>query len=119
MKAQIKLGPFSFDLPVADSSMPPDPADCWVNIVADIGLEHAPGGDQFMFSFCTVKRIASIVAAGKPLFISKTIVLDIFSWDAVTVEIKAIVEKAEGNTWDELAADLSRYADWEFQDYRE
>ena len=40
-----------------------------------------------------------------------------YSWQGVVDHVNRVLDICEGDTWDEVAYKLSRYFNWEFEDY--
>jgi len=119
MKAKIDDGLYSFDIAEGPPALPDCPNDCWVNVIADVGHEHAVGGDMFLFSICTVTRLKNIIERDSSIFLSKVIIVERFDWKVIEDAIKGILDKLEADTWEQLAAKINEYGEWEFHDYND
>jgi Immunity protein 8 len=105
-------------LPKSFKSMPENITDCWVDIVASIGVAEADGGDYFTFQVCTTNRLERIIGSGEFLVVSKLIIVNKFDWELVETAVKSILENLEADTWEQLAAKIHEYGEWEFHDYQ-
>jgi hypothetical protein len=106
----------SYDLPDA-TSLPADPEHCRVGIVAGIGLEGDDAQDDFRFQFCTLKYVASKVRNSRYFCDRGLVVVEGFSWEIVELTLASICDQIEGQSWDEIAKELSKIGEWEFEDY--
>ena len=118
IKAKID-GLFSVDLPDPSTDFPEDPEDCWIIVMADIGLEGSPGADEFTFYVCTPKRLSKVVQHEGFQFGRHLLIVERFDWDTVERAIARICEEATGDTWEQVAKKIGRYGQWEFEDYQE
>ena len=71
---------------------------------------------MFQFNVCS-KRLA-IEARPKGFAFQRALVLDRWSPDLVERAIADLCRHTEGDTWEQVARKLSRYGQWEFEDYR-
>jgi len=110
---------FSIDLPEGPPQLPPDPEDCWVVVMADIGTADSPGYDEFTFYVCTIKKLQAIVDGDGACFGKHLLVVNRFDWNLVEQAINDLCDSIEGDSWEDIASKLSRYGQWEFQDYRD
>jgi hypothetical protein len=99
-------------------SLPDDLENCSVLIQADIGPVDGEGADTFNFEVWTPDALARRVQADERAFWARgMLILPRFSWRAVETAIAQLVHSFAGQSWDEIAGKLSRFARWEFEDY--
>ena len=118
MKAYLE-GIYSIDLPSGPPEMPSNPYDCWIVIQAEIGVEGHSGADTFTFYVCTVKKLRDILSMDNVEFGRHLILVENFDWAIVENAIKGILDELEADTWDQLAAKIHEYGEWEFNDYND
>jgi hypothetical protein len=102
-------------------SFRPDNAESFAILVtATVGpAGDVRGGDLFDFTVCTATWLISQPLPKGFAFQRHLLVLE--RWDAQLVE-RAIVDlcrRTVGESWHEIAQQLSRYGRWEFEGYRE
>ncbi len=100
---------------LARPALPADVEDCAVAIEVEIGLRDGEGGDLFQFEVVTPTALARRGAAtwGRGLLI-----LPSFSWEVVDRFLSKLVLHASADTWAEVALQLNRELDWEFDGYQ-
>lgn len=116
MQAQLR-SLFSSDVEDLRSYAPGE-AFC-VTLRALIGPSGLPGEDSFDFEVCSPKWLAGEV--GSDVVVSGRFHLFMARFDYETVEryVAKRVAQATGRNWAEVAAKLSRWSRWEFEDYTE
>jgi hypothetical protein len=85
-----------------------------------VGAAGEPGADLFEFRVCTPRWLAANVALPKSFaFLRHHLV--VAQWDQALVEraIGDLCAHTERADWKEIALKLSRYGQWEFEDYVE
>lgn len=117
LRAELK-GLWSIDLPQGPPELPVDPENCWVNISADIGTVGDPGADEFSFIVTTPKFLATEIHGSDYRLGRELIIVEAFRWEVIEKAIERLVHTFSGETWEELATKLGRYAYWEFEDYQ-
>jgi len=85
---------------------------------AVIGISGQEGGDIFSFTVCSPKWFAK-QNNDKPVFVRHYIFMNEYNDFALKALIKELVVKTSGNSWEEIALQLSRYLFWEFEDYED
>jgi hypothetical protein len=118
MKPKLK-GFYSIDIPEGPPTLPPDVEDCWIVVQAEIGPELSEACDVFTFYVCTIKFLQRILSKQSYQYGKSVILMEKFSWEIIENSIKEICGGTQGDSWEEIAARLSKYWDWEFEDYRE
>ncbi len=107
------------DLADLDKNTPPDLTNFGLLMQALIGVEGEEGEESFDFIVCTPSWLAEEVA--RKGFILGRHYLFVASYDYAQIEkiIDDLCNQAEGEDWDAVAAFLSRYGAWEYEDYQE
>jgi hypothetical protein len=98
----------------------------WPNAIDDfsvggdavIGITGQEGGDIFSFTVCSPKWFAK-QNSEKAVFVRHFIFMNEYDDFALKGLIQELVRNTSGNSWDEIALQLSRYLFWEFEDYEE
>lgn len=82
-----------------------------------IGPENEIGEESFQLVVCTPTWLATHYKSG---FIIGRHHLVVFTYDynAILDFITSQITQCTGNTWKEIAIKLSRFAHWEFEDYK-
>jgi hypothetical protein len=88
-----------------------------LSVTATIGPADEPGGELFTFTVCTAEWLAQPLPKGYT-FQRHTLLIE--HWDPALIEraIADLCQRTSGRDWPEIAQKLSRYAYWEFEDYR-
>lgn len=112
MRIELK-GIFSPEL--NEPAVPLDPECCIVSICADVGEKGKEGADQFNCYVVTPKFLTlnSEVRWGRGYLLVPE-----FSWREVRRMFERLVSSIEASSWEEAAAILSRYLEWEFENYQ-
>jgi hypothetical protein len=82
------------------------------------GPEGAPGEESFDVTLCTPAWIASRVATDKIMDGRHLLIVARYDYPFIYRYISDYVSSCEGDTWQEVAARISRLGRWEFEDYR-
>jgi Immunity protein 8 len=106
---------YSPQLQDIEVSQPPDPADFEILVQAMIGLEGEEGADTFDFVVCTPNRLIRRVAAEGPLSGHSYLFVEKYDYDVIRREIARYCATAMGPSWPQVAAVLSRYGQWEYE----
>jgi hypothetical protein len=102
----------SYDLPDG-RSLPPDPANCSININASIGEEDREGADLSSFTFVTPAWLAS--NSDRWTTLRHTLVVHEFSWELAEEALSELIDSIEASNWEGLAEKFGRYGAWEFE----
>jgi hypothetical protein len=94
--------------------LPPDPTDCSVPVEVEIGPTGERGAEVFSFVVVTPSKLIGV----GPRWGRGLLVLDVFSWDSVDLALENLLAHCEGENWHEVAAQLNKELDWEFENYR-
>ena len=116
MRAELRIL-FSPDVDDLQSYAPGD-AFC-VMLSALIGPQGESGEESFDFEICSPAWLAAELEGCR--WISGRYRLIMARFDLASVEhyIAARLAQATGETWAEVAGKLSRWARWEFEDYKD
>jgi hypothetical protein len=97
---------------------PKDRTHFGLDVVASVGPAGEEGAELFPFTVCSPSWLAATPLPKGSAFQRHTPLLE--RWDPALVEraISDLCRRTEGESWDELAAKLSRFGHWEFEDYR-
>jgi hypothetical protein len=113
---KIKLdGIYSSNLPSGYEELPKDPKNCWIMIHADIGPDDSSGCfDCFTFYVCTPKFLKESLGEYFYQIGRALIIVPEFNWMLVEKIIESICAKVKGNNWEEIADELCKYGEYEF-----
>ena len=98
-----------------EPSLPEDPSDCAVLIEAEIG-SNGQGADIFSFTVITPTHLMRERDAhwGRgQLIVSE------FTWEGVRSAVTKLLSHASRETWEMVAAELSKELRWEYENYRD
>lgn len=99
---------------------PPGAVEFGVNVTALLGPAGGEGEESFQLTVCTPAWVAENVAMPKGFaFLRHHLVVERWDEELVRRAIQDLCLRNEGSDWPEVATKLSRYAYWEFEDYRE
>jgi hypothetical protein len=100
-------------------SLPENPENFWVDIVAEIGVKGESVADMFNFQVCSPEWLNDASNHNNYIMEKNMIVMKKFDWDSVENIIQSFLDKLEEETWQALAQEIDRYGDWEFHKYKE
>lgn len=89
-----------------------------VFIQATIGPEGVDSGDVFGFQVCSPKWLASQIEGSGIMWGRHLIILVEYDFSNITQEISSLCARTFGSNWQEVAAKIARYGQWEFEDYQ-
>ena len=98
---------------------PSDPQSFALAIGATVGPEGGEGGDLFYFTVCTPEWLRENGSQKGFAFLHGHVLVDRWDYQLVERAIRDLCFRTEGAGWDEIATKLSRYGDWEFEEYVE
>jgi hypothetical protein len=101
------------DKPLAEW-VPLDPDDIDIQLVAHVGVEGESGRDVFYFRVVTPKALARDLWAHRYVWGDELLVVERFDYKFIFSLVKAICDRIDGDSWEEIAGRLSRYIHWEF-----
>lgn len=114
MRAELKTL-YSSSLPSGETELPVERQDFWVIMKADIGTVGAEGADCFTFYVTSPNFLSKSIAHDECQIGRGLLILNEFDWDQVERAVTTICAQAEGDTWEQIAAYLSRYFHYEFE----
>lgn len=98
---------------------PPDAEHFGLLIQAMIGPEGQPGEESFDFLVCTPSWLAALIRDKRYAFGRHYLFLSRYDYAVLYQAIRQVCEQATGEDWHAVAAYLSRYGKWEFEDYND
>jgi hypothetical protein len=116
MKVEIRelSSPDIFDL---DDAFFPEGAPFSILLVAAIGEVGGKGADLFYVVAISAEALREKAAEGAS-FLRHYLLMNSFDAKAARRAIERLCERNSGPDWPAIAAKLSRYMKWEFEDYR-
>jgi hypothetical protein len=104
-----------FSTEITPPEIPEDPTCCSVLIYADIGEAGKESADQFNFLIVTPLFLLAHpdVQWGKGYLLMPE-----FSWAEIENRVQQLVSSISADSWDEATNKLSKYLEWEFEDYQ-
>lgn len=94
---------------------PANPAEVDYWLCLHIGAVDEPGAELFYVN--VLSETAAALVDSDELALRKTIVLKDYSWNSVVNAVEEILQQISGESWEEMALQLSRRFDWEFENY--
>ena len=85
----------------------------WIDL--RIGIKNENGADDFRLLVCTPEWLFQNFWI--PKILRHTLIIRKYDLNEITKIINKYIEKCTGNDWIEIAEKLSRYFQWEFEDY--
>lgn len=109
---------------------PEDPAYFFATVDMDVGPASSEGGDIFNLMVCTPRWFEENIMTKRPsdpthetvrknMFGRHYLFVHEFDEDEIKKEVRWIVERVKGKDWSEIAASLSRFLVWEFEEYNQ
>jgi hypothetical protein len=100
---------------------PDEPGDFGVSFYAEFGPLGHVGGDTFTFLACSPTWMQRGFEKGTfpgSSFARGMIIL--FEYDCAEIErlLERLAARCSGATWDDIAAQLNRFGQWEFDEYQ-
>ena len=115
---------FSPDVPNNDLEhyVPEDPDNFGIFVQTLIGPENSDGRESFGFIVCSPQWLANELtsepASNPPyLFARHHLILPKYDLATIRQAIMKLCDDAERQDWDHVGEYLSRFGDWEFEDY--
>lgn len=96
---------------------PEDTGDVGFLLRVMIGPEGEDGEESFDVQVCTPKWLEKHCAGSGILVGRHHLVMPEYSYQALVSFITAYCDRSSGQTWQEVALQLSRLGKWEFEDY--
>jgi len=79
-----------------------------------IGPDSEAGEESFEFEVLSPDRIVEV---GASRWMRSILVLESFSLSEVRDRVEKLLRHCEGDSWAKVAAKLSRYMNWEYEEY--
>ncbi|SRR6266702_2037407 len=97
----------------------PEDEDCFsFPIEMVIGYEGGQGGNLFQMIVCTPAWISRENQGKAAVIGTELLIVFRYDWPAILSAIQDLVSGCTADDWPTLAQKLSRFADWEYSDYR-
>ncbi len=97
----------------------PDEIDCFgFFIQALIGPTGSSGEESFDFTVCTPKWLQLRCREQGPGWGSGLLIVNEYVPAEIETQIRRLITRCGGTTWEEFATQLSRYMHWEFAGYQ-
>ena len=95
--------------------VPAEPDNCSVFVEAEIGEKGKEGAEVFSFTAVTPKFLASNLETrwGRGYLIVSE-----FSWELIESMLGRLLQHARRDSWAEVAGELSKELNWEFENYQ-
>ena len=115
MKAEL-CALYSTDVYSLDQWDPPD-KDFVLQLRLLVGPEGIDSGESFDLTVCTGGWLAAEARKSRFVDTRHHLVVESFEWPAIRRFVELRVAACTGDTWEEIATQLARFAHWEFEDY--
>lgn len=89
----------------------------WVEF--KVGVEGVEGSDDFRVLVCSPNWLVAEMSSDGAAWGRHTLLMREFSCELIVKKINLLVENLPDNDWATAAQSLSRFAEWEFEDYQE
>jgi hypothetical protein len=100
-----------------DRYQPPVSEDFQLYVDAGIGADDREGADIFHFRVITPAAIQRLARTGGSLWLRKCLIVERYDYGVIYRAIDELCRQASGEDWQAVAAQIARYADWEFAEY--
>ena len=117
MKAELR-GIHSPDVRDLEKYSPKEYDNFGILIQALIGPSTSIGEESFAFLVCTPKWIESEMMKDGILFGKGYLIIKEYNYKTILSAIQGLCSRTWGENWDTIADKLSRFGDWEFEDYQ-
>jgi len=91
--------------------------DVFFRLVLTVGMDGERGGNYFYTTLATPESLRKH-CHGYMLAANRTLVVSHFDLPLLTAHVQDIVRSCSRDSWAESCEALTRYFDWEFEDYR-
>jgi hypothetical protein len=116
MKATIR-GLHSPDVADLSSHVPDDPAKFGFLLQALLGPDDGLGEESFTFLVCTPAWLDEQLTDDGHLFVRHYLLVKRFDWRVILEALTELCVRSAGPSWSAVSTMLSRYGQWEFEDY--
>ena len=117
MKVKVK-SIMSPDIPDFKNYYPGDEMSFSFLVQLVVGVEGKDGGDVFSVEVCTPKWLLDNYKENDIIFPRGKVIVLKYDIEKILERITTYCESSTGKTWAEIANRISRFALWEFEDYR-
>ena len=100
-----------------DGEYPADPGCFVILLEAEVGADGLAGSDVFRIQVCTPRWLSSRLAEDGEIWGRGLLMLPEWNIERIRLAVAAMCSRTTGATWQEVAQKLSRFAEWEFDDY--
>lgn len=114
MKAILKVIDFNDNDPL--TYMPSEEFGIVLNLTLFIGLEGSDSINYFDLFVCSIKYLSKKL--WEPQMGKGMMIVDKYDMEVIKSKINECIAKCDTGDWDTTAVNLSRYFDWEFEDYQ-
>jgi hypothetical protein len=104
-----------FSIELNKPETPDDSECCAILMHADIGLKGSDGADQFNFHVVTPKFL---IAHHEIRWGRGYLLMPEFSWYETGRVLERLISSISANSWEDATKELSKYLDWEFENYQ-
>lgn len=111
-------GFYSSDVADLEAWRPDDPECFELQVTAFIGPNDRGGEEMFDFRVCTAAWLAQHPPPKNFEFLRNTILIGRWDYATLARALGDLCFHTEGDDWNALAARLSRWGRWEFEDYQ-
>jgi hypothetical protein len=117
MRAELK----SLNLDPDPATLSGDPAQFALTARMIVGPEGGPGEESYELTVCTAEWLADACRSAGGIYNPRhhlVVSLDHFDERTLHAWLAARMRDTQADTWSEIAERVSRFAYWEFEDYR-
>lgn len=82
------------------------------------GRSKDQGSDKFGLLVATPSALAKLPCQEGVIVDRPILIIEEYNWSKIWSNVEGKVEKCSGSTWNECGALLSRYFQWEYDDYK-
>jgi len=98
----------------------PDDPQCFSFLIqAMIGVKGETWEESFDVEVCTPKWLQKNYTEDDILISSRFLIVQKYDYQKIVETINKFLAHCKGETWNDLAAQISRMGRWEFEDYSE
>jgi immunity protein 8 of polymorphic toxin system len=118
MKAELK-GLFSPDIDNLESFRPDEPNNFSFLLQVMAAPRGSEGEESFDIEVCTPSWLAETYAPDGIIVGRHYMIVQQYNYRKLVQRIENIIAQCSGENWEEVAAKISRYGRWEFEDYQD
>lgn len=109
---------FSVDFDI-DEYRPEIPGCFRCQLWLDIGSEDSKGADMFILTVCSPAWLQRELREKDAIWGRHLLIIPDFDAHLIQEKVESYLKECQGNTWQEVAEKVARFAAWEFEDYQE